>query len=119
MPECTSNKTAEKIKDIIQKCGKFILIATDGAINSKWCNRELGYGDASKSLENVAILPVSNSNEKEYVGNEYLSIYSHIVERKKGDQYNNGKEIIPGYYVRTKLSDTSYKLVPLKDWLNK
>ena len=48
MPEITSAKTAETIKERITKCNKFILLATNKAIESRWCNWELGFGDAKK-----------------------------------------------------------------------
>lgn len=45
MPEKTSGLTATKIKYQIYKNDKFILLATDNAIASKWCNWEVGIGD--------------------------------------------------------------------------
>ena len=48
LPKITSGETATKIKERIRQCDKFILLATNRAINSKWCNWELGYGDAQK-----------------------------------------------------------------------
>ena len=38
MPKITSGETAVKIKDKIRKMDKFILVASDAAIESKWCN---------------------------------------------------------------------------------
>ena len=38
MPKHTSGTTAVKIKQKIRSCRKFILLATEGAIASKWCN---------------------------------------------------------------------------------
>ena len=38
MPSVTSGVTASKIKERIRQCDKFILLATDGAVESKWCN---------------------------------------------------------------------------------
>lgn len=58
MPKTTSGITAAKIKEKIKENDKFILLATEGAINSKWCNWELGLGDAAKYIHNIAILPV-------------------------------------------------------------
>lgn len=55
MPKMTSSKTAEKLKSRIEICNKFILLATNSAIDSKWCNWELGYGDANKFQENIAL----------------------------------------------------------------
>ena len=48
MPKITSAQTALNIRERIKRCDKFILLATNGAIESKWCNWELGYGDAQK-----------------------------------------------------------------------
>lgn len=45
MPARTCGRTAENIKENIKKYDKFILVATEGAIASKWCNWELGFGD--------------------------------------------------------------------------
>ena len=45
MPSTTNRKTAEILKDTIKKADKFILIATEDAISSKWCNWELGLGE--------------------------------------------------------------------------
>lgn len=59
LPRITSAKTAVEIKSRIQKCDKFILLATNAAVESKWCNWELGYGDALKYENNdIAILPM-------------------------------------------------------------
>jgi len=48
LPRITSAATAQTIKQRIEKCDRFILLATNGAIESKWCNWELGFGDAKK-----------------------------------------------------------------------
>ena len=36
MPKKTSGETASKIKQRINRCNKFILLATNGAVESKW-----------------------------------------------------------------------------------
>ena len=53
MPKITSAETAANIKARIKECRKFILLATENAINSKWCNWELGYGDSVKFPNNM------------------------------------------------------------------
>ncbi len=62
MPSVTSGQTAERIKQKIQANKKFILLATDAAIASKWCNWELGYGDAHKYVKDIALLPVAEND---------------------------------------------------------
>jgi hypothetical protein len=79
MPKYTSGKTAVRIKEKIRENNKFILLATEASINSKWCNWELGFGDSLKYLGNIAILPVKDDN-REFTGNEYLQIYPRIEE---------------------------------------
>ena len=57
MPKVTTADTAINIKNRIRQCDKFILLATNKAIESKWCNWELGYGDADKFKKHIAIFP--------------------------------------------------------------
>lgn len=120
LPKTTSVETAKRIKERIQTCNKFILLATDGAIDSKWCNWELGYGDSNKTLSNVAIFPIKQkgSYDFQYKGNEYLEIYSSISYYGNGEKYNTGEPIEPGYYVLTRNDDTNY-IVSLDSWLRK
>lgn len=120
MPETTSGETAARIKDRIKSCDKFILLATNGAIESKWCNWELGYGDAHKYQKHIALFPMKPSGEYDdfYKGNEYMQIYPHIVRRNSGDTYNTGNPIKPGFYVRYKEGDTFY-ITELSEWLQR
>lgn len=77
MPKTTSGFTAKRIKQKIKDSNKFILLATEGAITSKWCNWELGIGDVHKYLSNIAIFPIKD-NYSAYSGSEYLDIYPSI-----------------------------------------
>jgi hypothetical protein len=86
MPEITSKKTAERIKEKIKQNDKFILIATDNAIDSKWCNWELGFGDAQKyEDEKIALFPI-RENGKDWSGNEYMELYP-LIEYEDGNSY--------------------------------
>lgn len=78
MPSTTSGYTAMRIKEKIKECKKFILLATEDAIASKWCNWELGFGDAHKCLNNIAIMPITNKRGSPFSGSEYLQIYPVI-----------------------------------------
>lgn len=114
MPKSTSGLTATRIKQKIKENDKFILLASEGAINSKWCNWELGLGDADKYIENIALFPV----EKDYTsfsGAEYLQIYPHIVYRNGNTTYTNGNLVLRGYYIKY----PNGNITPLKDWLKK
>lgn len=116
MPTITNEKTALNLKRRIEECDKFILLATNAAISSKWCNWELGYGDAKKYPKNIAILPIK-PQKVNYSGNEYLKIYPHIVYYDGSEKYNTGKNIKAGYYVRRKSKKDSYIIEPLEEWL--
>lgn len=122
MPKVTSGITAKNIKNRIKRCRKFILLATNGAVESKWCNWELGYGDAMKYKDHIALLPLKpvGSYDSQYKGNEYMSIYPTIAKYDLGDKYLNGNSITPGYYVRTKDdTDDKYYITPFAEWLKK
>lgn len=118
MPQTPNEETAKQIKHKIKSCNKFLLLATDKAIQSKWCNWELGFGDAQKfEKNNIALIPMSN-NESSYIGNEYLKIYPHIVECTKDDMLSLGLSAEPGYYVKHKTNDEWF-ITPLSIWLEK
>ena len=103
MPKTTSGQTAIKLKDKINKCKKFIFLGTEGAIASKWCNWELGLGDAKKYPANIAVMPIADKDGS-YTGSEYLQIYPVI----KTEYWS----IPDNYFV-----EWGTTKVPLKDWL--
>ncbi|MBP7359774.1 MAG: toll/interleukin-1 receptor domain-containing protein [Prevotella sp.] len=117
MQHQTNAATASTIKRKIQACDSFILVATDGAIDSKWCNWELGYGDAYKyKKHHIALFPVEKDNEL-WSGNEYMQLYpvieklSQTEAKRKGIVFPYlGKE---DYYVIY----NKQKVIPLKEWL--
>lgn len=114
MPERTSGETAEKIKDRIKKCERFILLATDGAVESKWCNWELGFADAIKGRK-VVLFPMKEKGSN-YKGNEYMEIYSYITYFDGQEKCNSGEKVKEGYYVMTKSKDKK-SIIPLSSWL--
>ncbi|MCX8743895.1 toll/interleukin-1 receptor domain-containing protein [Snodgrassella sp. B3882] len=115
MPKVTSVETARKIKEKIRQNNKFILLATEEAINSKWCNWELGLGDAAKYRNNIALLVVQKDNSH-YSGSEYLNIYPYIAYQNGTNIYSNGAYIKGGYYVHYPDNDT---IIRLETWLQK
>lgn len=123
MPEHACGDTALRIKDVIKHCDKFILIATEKAIESYWCNWELGIGDTHKYIDHIAILPIKEEGEhdRNYLGNEYLQIYPRL-DFRNGDSYCiNSKVLIKkGYYVcKPRNKEGIMYITPLKKWLNK
>jgi hypothetical protein len=79
MPKVTSPETARRIKGKIAETNKFILLATNNALSSKWVPWELGVADLSNTMKNVAILPITDPPHS-WNGNEYIGIYSYITK---------------------------------------
>lgn len=120
MPKNTSGVTAARIKEKIVENKKFILLATEGSISSKWCNWELGLGDVHKYDKDIAIFPIRNDYEN-FSGSEYLQIYPRIefvsknsVSRKIGGYFDEG------YYVITPSNSEGVSYyTKLQEWLTK
>ena len=95
MPRVTSGETATRIKERITKYNKFILLATNDAIESKQCNWELGYGDSKKFKNNIALFPMKNRGQGDYAykGSEYMSIYPYISYFDGTEKYRSGEYI--------------------------
>jgi len=119
MPETTRGETAIKIKEKIQENDKFILLATNEAVSSKWCNWELGHGDSQKlKKDKIALFPLKEYN-RAWTGTEYLQIYP-VIEYEDGSNTNNGGfNITEGYYVFYPLENGSRTYVSLKSWMSK
>ncbi|MBK8243272.1 MAG: toll/interleukin-1 receptor domain-containing protein [Saprospiraceae bacterium] len=117
MPAYTNSETALRLKNKIKSSNKFILIATQDAINSKWCNWELGLGDAAKYIEHIALFPINKTNQN-FSGAEYLRIYPYIEYRDGTTKYKDGTFISKGFYVFTP-SDKGNTISPIKEWLKK
>jgi hypothetical protein len=67
-----------QIKGQITLNEKFILLASNNGIASKWCNWEIGYADPFKlGQKKLALLPLADDNGT-WSGNEYLQIYPRI-----------------------------------------
>ncbi len=106
MPEQTTGATASKIKSRIITNDKFILLATNAAIASKWCNWEIGLGDAYKLRDDkICLLPLADSSGR-WEGNEYLQIYPFV-------------ETSSTYDTIFRLTYPDRKQVWFDDWLKK
>lgn len=119
MPDQTCGDTAKRIKEIIKYCKKFILLATDDAIESYWCNWELGIGDTYRYFDNIAILPMKDKStyDHKYKGNEYLQIYPQISYNKAFTN-RRGTYFKEGFYVEQPIIDGHRYITELKQWLN-
>lgn len=117
MQHPTNRKTAETLKERIKKYDKFILIASDAAIESGWCNWELGYGDAQKyDNDKIALFPIKQ-DYREWKGNEYLQLYPSIEYFDGTTRYITGAIIPEGFYVKYYFNDNV--IIPLWEWLQR
>jgi len=90
MPQKTCAETADRIKAAISYSNRFILLGTDVALASKWCNWEVGIADKTKYTDGtMAIMPMLNKGqrEEEYQGNEYLRLYPKIIGEMVSGEY--------------------------------
>ena len=83
MPAITSPTTAAAIKVRIKECRKFVLLASDNGLVSKWVPWELGIADSQNGMEHVVILPVTDYPQS-WPGSEYVGIYDRIEKRSSG-----------------------------------
>ena len=118
MPSKTCKDTAKQLKNRIEMCNKFIFMATDGAIDSKWCNWELGYGDSKQFPDNIAIFHISDKDYYEYKGHEYFDLYPYIAYYDGTEKYSTGINVKEGYY-RVVQENENFYIQPLNEWLNK
>lgn len=77
MPNETSPETAVRLKGKIDLCDRFLLLATENAIKSKWVPWELGYADKAKGIERIAIIPIADPYGR-WSGSEYLALYPRV-----------------------------------------
>ncbi|RLD44159.1 MAG: hypothetical protein DRJ07_16145 [Bacteroidetes bacterium] len=117
MPKTTSGQTAVRIKQKIKENHKFILLATEGAIKSKWCNWELGLGDAAKYIDHIALFPIKK-DYADFSESEYLEIYPYIFNIDSY-QYFKGNFRSHGTYVVYPSVNGNDKVIPIAEWLRK
>ena len=84
MPAVTSPETARKIKRRISAADKFVMLASNTSLRSRWVPWELGIGDIEKGLPSIAVFPVT-PDYGTWEGSEYVGIYSRIEEASDGE----------------------------------
>ncbi len=85
LPKTPNKETAERIKEKIKQLDVFILLATENALDSKWCPWELGVADSLKGPDDILILPIVKYYDDEFKGNEYLQLYNRVIQRGNGE----------------------------------
>lgn len=120
MQHTTDASTAKELKKQISNQDKFILVATEAAINAPWCNWELGLADQIKvGTDKVAILPIEDRTGT-WKHNEYLRIYPSIEYRDGYTKNYNGLTITKDWYVfYPQNSNGKRDYLSLNDWLKK
>lgn len=83
MPRQTSPETAMRLKLRIAECRKFMILATNKALDSKWVPWEIGVADSKNGMGNVAVIPVDDSGVT-WKGSEYVGIYSRVEQSITG-----------------------------------
>lgn len=83
MPAVTSPETARKIKERIGTADKFVMLASNTSLKSRWVPWELGIGDIEKGIPNVAVFPII-PDYGTWEGSEYIGIYSRIEQAQGG-----------------------------------
>ena len=72
--DSVTKETAETLRNRMKQSSKLLYLATDNASSSKWMPWELGYFDGLKPGK-VAILPLVDSVDSSFQGQEYLGLY--------------------------------------------
>lgn len=83
MPDKTTPETAAKLKEKIGRFDRFVLLASEASLKSRWVPWELGYADATKGMGKVAILPFISIGSG-WRGTEYVGLYATIQPSNGG-----------------------------------
>lgn len=86
MPKPPSSQTARLLKRMIATSSKFIVLISEKSSSSKWVPWELGLADGLCRLNNIALLPTSETGlEEMWAQQEYLGLYSKIKINEHGN----------------------------------
>jgi hypothetical protein len=110
LSETDFQKTAERLRNVVRACRKFVLFVTEHSKDSKWIPWELGLGDGHIRHYNVALFPSSEKYyEQSWSEQEYLGLYDRIIWGNFQGQ--NLEWLVLNH--RTNIA------APLSDWLTK
>ncbi|MBQ2644892.1 toll/interleukin-1 receptor domain-containing protein [bacterium] len=101
-----SKDTAKLIRKRMRQSKSMIFATSSNSPNSKWMPWELGCFDGLKNSK-IAILPITNSENDSFIGQEYLRLYPYITE--EGIKDKNSKTLW--------INETSTKYVSFNGWL--
>ena len=69
-------ETAERLRHRMRQSASLVYAHSNRSGSSKWMPWELGYFDGFRSA--VAILPIAQTSEESFAGQEYLGLYPYI-----------------------------------------
>lgn len=72
--------TADVLRQRMRQCRGFVYASTEAAAQSKWMPWELGFFDALRGSEHIAIMPLAGRADVNPAGQEYLGLYSAVEE---------------------------------------
>lgn len=104
-----NRQTSEILRKRMDLSKGLAYVSTTNIATSKWCPWELGYIDGKK-CGRCAILPVMNTGQDKFKGQEYLSLYPYIDYAKNSNSNKNE------FWVND--PQDSEKYVTLRNWLN-
>ena len=84
-----TSKTAETLRIRMRQSKALLYMATDNSSQSKWMPWELGFFDGY-SFGKVAILPILNSENQNFLGQEYLGLYPLVKNYESLDYKFHG-----------------------------
>lgn len=83
-----NKETAAVLRERMKLSSSMMYIATDNASSSKWMPWELGFFDGHKPNQ-VAILPLMDSENQSFEGQEYLGLYPVVTKHFKNNAFNH------------------------------
>jgi hypothetical protein len=83
-----TSATAERLRDRMRQSSCLIYAHSSRSSASKWMPWELGHFDGFKAA--VAILPIAQTAQTSYSGQEYLSLYPYVDRKTMSLWVNRG-----------------------------
>lgn len=83
--EKVNSETAQILKNRMKQSRSLLYLATGNSSDSKWMPWELGYFDGIKP-ECIAVLPVLDSANSYFDGQEYLGLYPKVTKSSIGNE---------------------------------
>jgi hypothetical protein len=65
----------------MENSNAMIFATSEASPSSKWMPWELGFFDGKRGADKVAILPLVDTEGKEFRGQEYLALYGRVERR--------------------------------------